>query len=320
MTNPNYHTSTASRALDKTPFFSWGIETNRGAAKKIRIPSYPYGFNGQERDDEVNGNGNTNTALYWQYDTRTGRRWNTDPRPTIGISEFACFENNPILYSDILGDYVDYKKFGDRVRVGFKRLTNKNFRADFNSKKADENNTFVYDKSAGYPLLQFAQPIYNGPPQLDNKHMTPEWDVKYSTLGVGVELKTKELENAIVQKEIPFEIGLPKETDADGSFIENSQTIVKEHVVPNTEISFNANKYPDKISISGTVLDNALVNGKPTWTVTTNSGAGGTVRFTMTSSRTYSRNPEKPVTKSIGTATYWKYRTITYPALKLSTK
>jgi hypothetical protein len=65
---------------------------------------YRYGMNGQEKVDEISGSGNHNTALFWEYDTRTGRRWNLDPKPTIGISDYACFNDNPIWNSDVLGD------------------------------------------------------------------------------------------------------------------------------------------------------------------------------------------------------------------------
>jgi hypothetical protein len=65
---------------------------------------YRYGFNGQERDDEIFGAGNHNTALFWEYDTMLGRRWNLDPKPQIGISDYVCFGGNPICRKDILGD------------------------------------------------------------------------------------------------------------------------------------------------------------------------------------------------------------------------
>jgi len=67
---------------------------------------YRFGFNGQEKDDEVSGIGNMNTAEFWEYDTRLGRRWNLDPKPQISISDYACFNNNPIWHNDILGDTV----------------------------------------------------------------------------------------------------------------------------------------------------------------------------------------------------------------------
>ena len=65
---------------------------------------YRYGFNGQEKDNEVAGSGNSYSAEFWQYDSRLGRRWNLDPKPNPSISEYACFANSPIFYADPLGD------------------------------------------------------------------------------------------------------------------------------------------------------------------------------------------------------------------------
>ena len=69
-------------------------------------PKYRFGFNGQEKNDEVAGNGNTNTALFWEYDIRLGRRWNLDPKPQINISDYAVMGNNPIFLIDPYGDEV----------------------------------------------------------------------------------------------------------------------------------------------------------------------------------------------------------------------
>jgi RHS repeat-associated protein len=65
---------------------------------------YRFGFNGQLRDDEVYGKGNLNSALFWEYDTRLGRRWNVDPKPNPSMSVYSTFNNNPIWYADPLGD------------------------------------------------------------------------------------------------------------------------------------------------------------------------------------------------------------------------
>jgi hypothetical protein len=65
---------------------------------------YRFGFNGQEKDNELKGKGNVNTAEFWEYDTRLGRRWNIDPVDQISISNYACFGNNPILNTDVRGD------------------------------------------------------------------------------------------------------------------------------------------------------------------------------------------------------------------------
>jgi hypothetical protein len=65
---------------------------------------YRYGFNGQERDTDVGEN--INTAMFWEYDARIGRRWNVDPKPNISVSPYNCFGGNPIFYSDYLGDKI----------------------------------------------------------------------------------------------------------------------------------------------------------------------------------------------------------------------
>jgi hypothetical protein len=65
---------------------------------------YKYGFNEQEKENEIAGDGNINTAMFWEYDTRTGRRWNLDPKPQTSLSDYSVFNNNPIVNSDLLGD------------------------------------------------------------------------------------------------------------------------------------------------------------------------------------------------------------------------
>jgi len=72
----------------------------------LKVGLYRYGFNGQEKDNEIAGEGNSYTAQFWQYDSRLGRRWNVDPKPNPSISNYATFANNPILYNDILGDTI----------------------------------------------------------------------------------------------------------------------------------------------------------------------------------------------------------------------
>jgi LysM repeat protein len=70
--------------------------------------TYRYGFQNQEKTDEISGAGNHTTAMFWEYDTRLGRRWNLDPKPNPSISSYACFANNPIWISDPLGDTTSY--------------------------------------------------------------------------------------------------------------------------------------------------------------------------------------------------------------------
>jgi len=101
-----------------------------------------FGFNGQEKDQEIYNNQSTTTATFWEYDGRIGRRWNLDPKPQIFISDFACFGNNPLSFSDLLGD--KFKKSSDEqtastMKKDFKNKENKYKRsADKYGKKMDE--------------------------------------------------------------------------------------------------------------------------------------------------------------------------------------
>ncbi|MCC6818998.1 MAG: hypothetical protein IT245_08920 [Bacteroidia bacterium] len=70
----------------------------------VRTESYRYGFNGQEKDDEVSGEGNSNTAEFWQYESRLGRRFNVDPVFKVFLGSYSCFRNNPIYLIDPNGD------------------------------------------------------------------------------------------------------------------------------------------------------------------------------------------------------------------------
>lgn len=63
--------------------------------------SYRFGFNTQEKDDEIYGaTGTSYTAEFWQYDPRTARRWNTDPVDKPWMSPYHAFSNKPIWNID----------------------------------------------------------------------------------------------------------------------------------------------------------------------------------------------------------------------------
>lgn len=66
--------------------------------------NYKYGFNTQEKDNEIAGENNFYTAEFWEYDARIARRWNVDPVFKEFESPYACFGGNSIYYNDIKGD------------------------------------------------------------------------------------------------------------------------------------------------------------------------------------------------------------------------
>ena len=63
--------------------------------------TYRYSHNGQEKDNEIFVG--ALSAEYWEYDSRTGRRWERDPLSYDWQSSYACFNNNPVYYRDALG-------------------------------------------------------------------------------------------------------------------------------------------------------------------------------------------------------------------------
>lgn len=85
-----------------TDYYAFGAPM---PGRTFNADTYRYGAaNGQEKVDEISGSGNHYVAKFWQYDPRIGRRWNLDPKPQISISDYACFQNNPIFVMDPFGD------------------------------------------------------------------------------------------------------------------------------------------------------------------------------------------------------------------------
>jgi hypothetical protein len=92
-----------SNLVAANDYFAFGsLRTGRN----FNSSSFNFGFQGQQKVDEISGEGNHYTAQYWEMDPRLGRRWNRDPKPNPSISEYACFANSPIMYSDHEGDTI----------------------------------------------------------------------------------------------------------------------------------------------------------------------------------------------------------------------
>jgi RHS repeat-associated protein len=95
---------------------------------------YRYGFNGQEKSNEIKGEGNSYTAEYWEYDPRLGRRWNVDPILKEYESPYSAFSNNPIWNIDPDGadtaKYLTNEQLADGVKIAYDHL-----RSQTNAKK-----------------------------------------------------------------------------------------------------------------------------------------------------------------------------------------
>ena len=96
----DYYNADVVTANDYYPFGMQmpGRKYQQGAS------SYRYGFGGQEKSNEIKGEGNSYTAEFWEYDPRLGRRWNVDPVKKPFESPYVTFSNNPINRVDIHGN------------------------------------------------------------------------------------------------------------------------------------------------------------------------------------------------------------------------
>ncbi len=108
-----------------------------------------------EREDEIAGLGNSYTAMFWQYDSRTARRWNQDPRPNPSISRYGTFALNPVLFSDAMGDTnfvygADRQDFVDNIDTRSENLT-----------LGLEDNQMTYSINEGAILEPWEQEIVN---------------------------------------------------------------------------------------------------------------------------------------------------------------
>ncbi len=134
---------------------------------------YRFGFNTQEKVDEIAGKGNHNTALFWKYDTKLGRRWNIDPVDLISVSNYAVNNDNPIMYNDPMGDCPTCKGGDEMYSVGA-TVENKDgkwtYQGDYkwkteslNMGKSDKSFQNWFDKNGGVEMVDNVRDkIYEG--------------------------------------------------------------------------------------------------------------------------------------------------------------
>ena len=84
---------------------------------------YRYAFNGQEKDDEIKGSGNSYDYGFRIYDPRIGRPLSIDPltKHYPELSPYQFFSNNPIWFIDLDGleglQYLETMKMKDGTTV-----------------------------------------------------------------------------------------------------------------------------------------------------------------------------------------------------------
>jgi Bacterial toxin 23 len=120
---------------------------------------YRYSFNSQEKTDEIAGAGNHTTAKFWEYSTRLGIRWNTDPVVDPSISPYATNEDNPIKNSDPNGDCATCPPPQVNASIGIKFGSHNN---GVSFKLSVTQNIGDFSLSAGVGVTQFSSFMNTG--------------------------------------------------------------------------------------------------------------------------------------------------------------
>ncbi len=84
----------------KLDYYPFGM-TMPGRNWISSVGGYRYSHNGHEKENEIFEG--AQSAEYWMYDSRLGRRWELDPLAYEYQSPYAAFNNNPIYFSDPRG-------------------------------------------------------------------------------------------------------------------------------------------------------------------------------------------------------------------------
>jgi hypothetical protein len=218
--------------------------------RNFNSDQYRYSLNGQEKTDEISGSGNHTTAMYWEYDTRLGRRWNLDPKDQISISNYACFANNPVWFTDPMGDEVDYETKQDKRNVRREKRHNKEFREKFKAwKNSDEK--FTFRERANNPALRDANSHYEIPlegQQIDySRNGSPGGNGGFNLGGFGIAPPNIELPKMRLHPHY-FYIEHVSKTSVAVTDNDYGPATRNFNVYNVEEIMFNTHAYPDQLT------------------------------------------------------------------------
>ncbi|MBU0489690.1 MAG: RHS repeat-associated core domain-containing protein, partial [Bacteroidetes bacterium] len=93
--------------------------------RSFNSPDYRYGFNGQEKDDEITGvTGSYYVTDFREYDARLGRWISIDPIAQAYSSPYAAFNNNPLYFVDTKGTQSTGPEGEEEEQSGSSSVTN----------------------------------------------------------------------------------------------------------------------------------------------------------------------------------------------------
>lgn len=111
--------------LEQTHYYPFGLTMAEISSKALNgIAENKIKYNGYELNNDFDLN--LYETFYRSHDPQLGRFWQIDPRPDESVSLYASMNNNPLRYSDPLGDTIIFTqaflntKFGKQVMELYK--------------------------------------------------------------------------------------------------------------------------------------------------------------------------------------------------------
>ncbi len=186
----NISSSTAG-ALEVNPFFTDVALEKNASSEKNRVNAYRYGFQGQEKDDEIKGPGNSVNFKFRVHDPRLGRFLSIDPLapeyPHNGPYNFS--ENRVIDGKELEGlEHIDFREARIMVESGGQiHLKLSNFSDVYQQAWADRDWRLV-TFSSGIYRDNYGNEYLGGYPTFVGEYATPTPEVYRSIVaGAGDE-------------------------------------------------------------------------------------------------------------------------------------
>ncbi|MBB6612555.1 hypothetical protein H7F15_16035 [Pontibacter sp. Tf4] len=106
---------------------------NLAGIERQNTPDHLFQYNGIEKNDALDLN--VLEAKFRILDPQLGRWWQIDPKPNVRISGYASMDNNPLRFSDPLGDTIRHS-----FRTGFLGIFGKRADLTYDEKNQRWNN------------------------------------------------------------------------------------------------------------------------------------------------------------------------------------
>lgn len=95
-----------SEVTQENSYYPFGLAMEGVWMNTPSVLDSKYQFNGIELNNDFGLD--LSMAFYRGYDATLGRWWQIDPKPNYSESQYVGMGNNPIIYSDLIGDTVKY--------------------------------------------------------------------------------------------------------------------------------------------------------------------------------------------------------------------